>query len=154
MSNHNNDWAMDAIIYQIFPDRFFNGDKRNDPEGVESWGNPPTTNNYFGGDLQGIVDKLGYLNDLGVNCLYLNPIFKASTNHRYDTIDYYQIDPILGDHNVFKDMVNKLHDQHMKIILDGVFNHCGKGFWAFEDLRKNEEKSKYKDWFKDRKSVV
>jgi len=147
MSNHDNNWAMDAIIYQIFPDRFFNGDKRNDPESVESWGNPPTTNNYFGGDLQGIINKLDYLDELGVNCLYLNPIFKAGTNHRYDTIDYYQIDPFLGDPDVFRELISKMHEKKMRIILDGVFNHCGKGFWAFEDLRKNEEKSKYKDWF-------
>ena len=83
------DWVPDAVFYQIFPDRFFNGDSSNDPPGTEAWGGMPTRENFFGGDLLGITQKLDYIRDLGCNALYLNPIFKAKTNHKYDTYDYF-----------------------------------------------------------------
>ena len=140
-------WVKDAIFYQIFPERFFNGDPSNDPKHVEPWGNLPSRTNFFGGDLQGILDKLDYLQDLGVNALYLNPIFKAHTNHKYDTTDYLQIDPAFGTNALFIDFVGELHRRGMRIVLDGVFNHSGDGFWAFEDLVAKGEKSKYKDWY-------
>lgn len=140
-------WFQDAIVYQIFPDRFFNGDRTNDPEDIVAWQVKPTNNNFYGGDLQGILDKLDYLSDLGINTIYLNPIFQAITNHRYDTIDYYQIDHALGNNDFFLEFVNKLHQHNIRIILDGVFNHCGSNHPFFIDAIRNGRKSSYADWF-------
>lgn len=140
-------WVVDAVFYQIFPDRFCNGDPSNDPAGVEPWGALPTRSNWLGGDLQGIIARLGYLQDLGINALYLNPVFRARTNHRYDTCDYFQVDPILGSNAVLKALVAEAHRRSMRVILDGVFNHCGDGFWAFEDLVARGPASPYADWF-------
>jgi glycosidase len=140
-------WLKDAIFYQIFPDRFYNGDRSNDPTVCEPWGNVPTPANFFGGDLAGIALKLDHLKKLKVNALYLTPIFKAETNHKYDTADYLTVDPAFGTNDEFKGLVDKLHDDQIKIILDGVFNHTGSGFSHFRDLVKNGEKSQYKDWY-------
>ena len=141
------DWVYDSIFYQIFPDRFNNGDASNDPPRIEPWGNPPTRDNFFGGDLKGIIFKLDYLQNLGVNALYLTPIFKAYSNHKYDTTDYFKIDPSFGDIGILKDLVHEMHNRRMHIILDGVFNHCGEKFWAFEDIKEFGNDSIYKDWF-------
>lgn len=141
------EWVYDTVFYQIFPDRFCNGDPANDPNMVSRWGDAPTRENYFGGDLKGIVDRLDYLQNLGINGLYLNPIFKAQTNHRYDTSDYYQIDPALGDLNDFKELVAQIHSRNMRIILDGVFNHCGIGFAPFADVMEKGNQSAYANWF-------
>jgi glycosidase len=88
------DWISDSIFYQIFPDRFENGDKDNDPTNVQPWGAKPTIRGFQGGDLRGVINRFDYLQDLGINSIYLNPIFQATSNHRYNTTDYYQIDPI------------------------------------------------------------
>jgi len=141
------DWVPDAIFYQIFPDRFHNGDPSHDPPGTEPWRNLPTRKNFFGGDLKGILEKLDYLQDLGVNALYLTPIFRARTNHRYDTCDYFEVDPAFGSNDLLKELVHELHRRDMRIILDGVFNHCGDGFWAFEDVKARGAASPYADWF-------
>lgn len=141
------EWVTEAVVYQIFPDRFCNGEVANDPSDVTTWGELPTRENFFGGDLKGITSKLDYLQNLGVNALYLNPIFKALTNHRYDTSDYYQIDPALGDLNAFKELVAQVHSRNMYIILDGVFNHCGIGFAPFVDVMEKGGKSVYASWF-------
>lgn len=141
------EWVADAIFYQIFPDRFNNGDPENDPPGKAAWGDLPTRENYFGGDLQGILSRLDYLQSLGVNALYLNPIFYARTNHRYDTCDYFRVDPLLGDLSRLKELVNSLHQRGMRVIFDGVFNHCGDGFAPFQDVMKNGPSSDYADWF-------
>jgi glycosidase len=140
-------WLSEAIFYQIFPERFDNGDPSNDPPGVQRWGQPPTNNNFFGGDLQGILNRIPYLHDLGINAIYLTPIFKARTNHRYDTCDYLEIDPCVGDLALFRKLVETAHASGIRIVLDAVFNHCGDGFWAFEDLRRNGAASAYRDWF-------
>jgi cyclomaltodextrinase len=140
-------WVADAVFYQIFPDRFFNGDLNNDPPRVAAWGDIPTRENFFGGDLRGIILKLDDLRDLGINALYLNPIFQALTNHRYDTCDYYQVDPLLGDMETLKELVRQVHQRQMHIIFDGVFNHCGNGFSPFQDVLKNGPDSPYADWF-------
>lgn len=140
-------WVRDAVFYQIFPDRFANGDPSNDPANVQPWGSPPALRGFQGGDLQGIIQHFDYLLELGVNALYLNPIFLAASNHRYDTIDYYQIDPRVGGLEDFKTLLDLAHGNGMRVILDGVFNHCGRGFFAFQDLLENEEHSEYKDWF-------
>jgi cyclomaltodextrinase len=140
-------WVQDSIFYHIFPDRFANGDTSNDPPNVQKWGTPPTIWGFQGGDLRGILQHLDYLLDLGVNALYLNPIFLASSNHRYNTSDYFQIDPALGTQSDFHALVDALHKNNMRIILDGVFNHCGRGFFAFTDVLENNDRSAYKDWF-------
>ncbi len=111
------------------------------------WDSPPTRDNFFGGDLAGIRSRLDYLQDLGVTGLYLTPIFRAGTNHRYDTHDYLQIDPALGGLEDFQGLVADLHKRGMRLLLDAVFNHCGDGFWAFEDVRQRGPDSPYADWF-------
>ena len=140
-------WVQDAIFYHIFPDRFANGDTSNDPPNVQKWGTPPTIWGFQGGDLRGILQHLDYLLDLGVNAIYINPIFLASSNHHYNTSDYFQIDPRLGTLSDFHALVDAVHTNNMRIILDGVFNHCGRGFFAFTDVLENNERSAYKDWF-------
>ncbi len=141
------EWVQDAVFYQIFPDRFANGDPSNDPPNVQPWGSPPTIHDFQGGDLKGILLKFDYLLDLGVNALYLNPIFRATSNHRYNTTDYYAIDPKLGDFADFKALLKLAHRKGMRVVLDGVFNHCGRGFFAFQDLLENESHSAYRNWF-------
>lgn len=140
-------WVQDAVFYQIFPDRFANGDVNNDPSNLQPWGSPPSTWGFQGGDLRGIITKFDYLLDLGVNALYLNPIFLSPSNHRYNTSDYYQIDPRLGDISDFKALLEIAHANQVRVILDGVFNHCSRGFFAFTDLLENQANSPYKDWF-------
>lgn len=137
----------DAIFYQIFPDRFSNGDKSNDPPNVQAWGAPPTQYGFQGGDLRGITQHLDYLDDLGVNAIYLNPIFLSPSNHRFNTSDYYNIDPRLGSLKDFQIFVDKAHAHKIRIVLDGVFNHCSRGFFAFADVLENGLHSSYVDWF-------
>jgi cyclomaltodextrinase len=141
------DWVPDAAFYQIFPERFHNGDPRNDPAGTVAWGGMPDRENFFGGDLAGIVEKLDYIAGMGFNALYLNPIFRAGTNHKYDTHDYFAIDPAFGDDAAFDRLVREAHAREMRVVLDGVFNHCGLGFEPFQDLLRKGEGSRYRDWF-------
>jgi len=141
------EWVKEGIVYQIFPERFFNGDKTNDPVKVEKWGGKPKTDNFFGGDLAGVREKLPYLADLGINVIYFTPLFASPSNHKYDTTDYYQIDPHFGDLETLKRLVNEAHRLGIKIILDAVFNHAGYQFFAFQDVLEKGENSVYKDWF-------
>jgi cyclomaltodextrinase / maltogenic alpha-amylase / neopullulanase len=141
------EWISDAIFYQIFPDRFANGDPGNDPANVQPWGAPPTRHGFQGGDLRGITQKMDYLLDLGINALYLNPIFLSPSNHRYDTVDYLRIDPKLGDLEDFHALIETAHRNNIRVILDGVFNHCGRGFFAFSDILENEAESPYTGWY-------
>lgn len=141
------EWAKEGIVYQIFPERFKNGNKQNDPSNVEAWGGKPKYHNFFGGDLDGIIEELPYLEELGINVIYLTPVFESPSNHKYDTIDYYKIDPHFGDIETLKKLVKESHQRGIRIILDAVFNHSGAQFFAFQDVIKNGEKSKYKDWF-------
>jgi glycosidase len=140
-------WVPGAVFYQVFPERFCNGDPANDPPGVRPWDELPTRENFFGGDLAGVIQKLDYLQDTGVSALYLTPIFRARTNHKYDTADYCQVDPAFGTNADLKRLVSECHRRGMRIILDGVFNHCGIEFFAFQDLRQNGAASPYADWF-------
>ena len=144
------DWAKTAVMYQIFPDRFCMGDAEKVRAGIEyhrdkgraeielheSWEEQPVyeakpgqkyymPSDIFGGDLEGIRQRLPYLKELGVTLIYLNPIFEASSNHRYNTGDYLKIDPILGDGTAFRRLVKEAKDSGMRIILDGVFSHTG-----------------------------
>lgn len=140
-------WVYDSIFYQIFPDRFLNGDPANDPPNKQQWGTMPDIVHFQGGDLAGIQKKLDYLYDLGINAIYLNPIFLSPSTHRYNTVDYYAIDPKLGSMSDFKSLLAAAHQKGMRIILDGVFNHCGRGFFAFNDILENEGDSPYLNWF-------
>lgn len=141
------DWVQDAVFYQVFPERFSNGNARNDPPGTESWGGRPTRTSFFGGDLEGVIQKLDYLEDLGVTALYLTPVFTAPSNHKYDTEDYLAVDPGFGGTASLKTLVEALHRRGMRILLDGVFNHVGSQFWAFRDVVANGAGSRYRDWF-------
>lgn len=143
------DWVKETVWYQIFPERFKNGDPTNDPTDVLPWGSKehPGQDDFYGGDLQGIIDKLDYLNDLGINGLYLTPIFEAKTNHKYDTTDYKEIDEMFGDKETLKTLVKEAHKRGMRIMLDAVFNHIGYHSKQWQDVLKNQEKSKYKNWF-------
>jgi cyclomaltodextrinase len=140
-------WVQDAIFYQIFPDRFANGDPSLNPPNVQKWGAQPTPWGFQGGDLRGILQHFDYLLDLGVTALYLNPIFQSSSTHRYNTSDYFKIDPKLGTLDDFHALVDSVHHNNMRLILDGVFNHCGRGFFAFADVLENGDRSPYQDWF-------
>ncbi len=140
-------WVQDAIFYQIFPDRFANSDPTNDPPNVAPWGSPPHVSKFQGGDLRGIIQHFDYLLDLGINAIYLNPIFQSTSTHRYNTTDYYKIDPRLGGMHDFQALLEIAHRNNVHIILDGVFNHCGRGFFAFNDVLENGEYSPYQDWF-------
>ncbi|MDP4096016.1 alpha-glycosidase [Paenibacillus sp. P96] len=140
-------WVKDAVFYQIFPERFANGDPSNDPKGVEPWGGEPRRDNFFGGDLQGVIDHLDYLHELGITGIYFTPVFLATTNHKYDTEDYMKVDPHFGDMNTLKRLVKECHNRGISVLFDAVFNHSGRTFAPFVDLLKNGEKSKYKDWF-------
>ncbi|WEV51034.1 glycoside hydrolase family 13 protein [Lactobacillus sp. ESL0731] len=143
------DWVKDTVWYQIFPERFANGDKSNDPQGTKPWNSSdhPGRDDYYGGDLQGILDKLDYLQELGINGLYLCPVFKASSNHKYDTIDYLQIDPDFGDKDLFAKVVNEAHRRGIRVMLDAVFNHLGSQSMQWQDVVKNGAKSRFADWF-------
>jgi glycosidase len=140
-------WVQDSIFYQIFPDRFSNGDKSNDPPNLQKWGAKPNIWDFQGGDLRGIIRRFDYLMELGINAIYLNPIFHASSSHRYNTNDYYKIDLRLGDMSDFNALLDIAHRNNVRVVLDGVFNHCGRGFFAFNDVLENGERSSYKDWF-------
>ena len=199
-------WAQKAVWYQIFVERFNNGDKANDPKPEnmdvpfmnihtpKGWEVSAWTSDWFkkekwetnsgqsfnsllqyrryGGDLQGVLDKLDYLHDLGVTALFMNPLNDASSLHKYDARNYHHIDvnfgpdPI-GDNKLiasekpndpstwnwtsadklFLKLVEEAHKRGMKIIMDYSWNHTGTNFWAFEDLVKNQKKSAFKDWY-------
>ncbi len=198
-------WAKKAVWYQIFPERFRNGDRTNDPtlddmKGAwpyvrpANWQIHPWTSDWYklqpweketgqgfywnaglrryGGDLQGMLDKLDYLQNLGINAIYLNPIFESPSLHKYDASMYHHIDNNFGPNpnrdteiwnqedpgnpstwkwttadSLFLQLIKECHNRNIKIIIDGVFNHVGTTFWAFQDLLKKQEKSMYKDWF-------
>lgn len=205
-------WAADAVWYQIFPERFRNGDQRNDPtrDSLEDpksvsdkWRITPWTSDWYardeweteqdkpggkqggepdfyrhgvfnrryGGDLQGVIEKLDYLADLGVNALYLNPVFAARSLHKYDASTFHHIDPHFGPDpagdaammakesrdpatwqwtaadKLFLELVKQAHARRMHVIIDGVFNHSGRDFFAFKDLREKQAASQFKDWF-------
>lgn len=164
------DWLKGGVIYQIFPDRFnSSGEKKNnvptdrilrtDREGEPYWipdeQGRVRNNDYFGGDLKGIEEKLPYLKSLGVTCIYLNPVFEAQSNHRYDTADYEKIDSLLGNQEDFETLCKKAEKQGIKIILDGVFSHTGNdsryfnqyGRYGNEGAYQSKE-SPYYGWYK------
>lgn len=162
------EWLSGGVIYQIFPDRFCRAEKdkciEQDKILRSDWGATPVyrpneqgkvmNNDFFGGDLQGIISKIPYLKELGVTAIYLNPIFKAFSNHRYDTGDYMTIDPILGTEKDLVELIDKAKNNGIKIILDGVFNHTGDDSLYFNKYGKYDsvgayqsKNSPYVDWF-------
>ena len=140
-------WARDAIFYQIFPDRFAQSARVAKPSNLEPWDSPPSPYGFKGGDLLGVVEHLDYLQDLGVNALYFNPIFQSAANHRYHTHDYYQVDPILGGNAALRTLLDEAHRRDMRVMLDGVFNHASRGFFQFNHIVENGPASPYVDWF-------
>ncbi|MCL2106350.1 MAG: glycoside hydrolase family 13 protein [Oscillospiraceae bacterium] len=163
-------WVPGGVLYQIFPDRFHaSGQKARhavpaDRKLRSDWGGEPqwqpdergaiTRYDFFGGDLAGIGQKLDYLVSLGVTCLYLNPIFEAHSNHRYDTADYLKIDPLLGDENDFSALCEAAHERGLRVILDGVFSHTGADSVYFNRAGRypgpgafQSEESPYRDWY-------
>ncbi len=168
-------WVSQSIIYQIFPDRFYNGNPENDVLALKSdefhynqlwaqnklwakegpslanWNAPISSQHcchqYFGGDLAGIIEKLDYLKELGVTALYLNPIFDSGSAHGYDTHDYMKVSPRFGTEEDLQELLNEAHKRRMRVILDFVPNHTGLGFWVFQDVVKNGEDSPYWDWY-------
>lgn len=197
------EWAKGAVWYQIFPERFRNGNPNNDPIKERVLGNLASDNidwqvhpwasdwyklqiwekargvdfytlvfdRRYGGDLIGVIEKLDYLKDLGIDAIYFNPIFEAPSLHKYDATTYHHVDNNFGldrdgdwvaiqseredttkwtftqADEVFLDLIKEAHDKGIKVIIDGVFNHCGRTFWAFQDVIKNQQNSKYKNWF-------
>jgi len=186
------DWVKEAVFYQIFPDRFYNGNKANDPEYIETYKNKTEpyenvvpdwyqgikesehhyiypakfTDNIreinpksgwhvlFGGDFQGIMKKIDYLNQLGINVVYLNPVFEATSNHKYNTSGYEFIednfavkDNQTASNELFVNLIGELNNNGIKVVLDGVFNHTGYEHYAFQDVIKNGKDSKYWDWY-------
>lgn len=141
------DWVYDTVVYNIFPDSFATGHRYITKKSTQCVFNGNVTTGKNGGTINGIIENLDYLIDLGINCIYLNPIFVAGEYHKYDLLDYFHIDPCFGTDEDFGKLVTKCHENHIKVIIDGVFNHCGWNFFAFDDVVKNGENSKYKDWF-------
>jgi cyclomaltodextrinase len=140
-------WVKDAVFYQIFPERFANGDTSNDPDSVELWGGAPTPKNYYGGDLQGVLDHLDYLKTLGITAIYFNPLFQADTNHKYDTSDYLKVDAHFGSNELLKELVAECHNRGIRVLLDAVFNHCGHSFPPFLDVLEKGQSSPFANWF-------
>lgn len=147
-------WARGAMIYQIFPERFASGDPSGTPPDAAAWGSPPQARQFQGGDLRGITQQADYLAELGVDAVFLNPIFKSPSNHRYDTIDYYQVDPILGGNAALRELVEELHRRGMRLILDASFNHCHPDCFAFTDVVERGPESEYWTWFDIREHPI
>ena len=141
------DWVKDAVIYQIFPDRFAQSEHLSKPGNLEPWNAPPTVYGFKGGDLVGVIEKLDYLQDLGITAIYFNPIFQSASNHRYHTHDYFKVDPLLGGDQAFTNLLAEAHRRNIHIILDGVFNHASRGFFQFNHLLECGSSSPYIDWF-------
>ncbi|MBK8029020.1 MAG: alpha-glucosidase C-terminal domain-containing protein [Chloroflexi bacterium] len=160
------DWTQGMVIYQIFPDRFANGDPSTDHlmKGVyghephfHQWGDrpehPPLGRDFYGGDLRGVIQKLDYIAELGIDTIYFTPIFDAPTNHRYDAIDYFKIDPMLGTLDDFRELLSEAHGRDLKIVLDAVFNHCSSDSLYFDITDKfgggayASKQSPYYRWF-------
>jgi len=139
------EWCKGTVWYQIFPDRF----SKDSPGADERWETGQLTDKdlFSGGTLKGITKKIPYLKQLGVSGIYLNPIFSAASIHRYDTIDYYTIDPRLGTEEDFVRFCDLCHENGLRIMLDGVFNHCASSAPQFEDVCRLGRDSKYYDWF-------
>ena len=141
------DWVKNAIFYQIFPDRFAKSDTVLKPGNFEAWDSEPTVDGFKGGDLVGVMEHLDYLQDLGINAIYFNPVFQSASNHRYHTHDYFHVDPLLGGNEGFKQLLKAAHRRGMHVVIDGVFNHASRGFYPFNHILETEGSSPYINWF-------
>jgi len=141
------DWVRDAVVYNIFPDSFADGRRSISKTGKnEKYGSASSVTSQ-GGTIAGISENLDYIKALGMNCLYLNPVFAACSYHKYDTLDYFHIDPCFGTDDDFKNLVQKAHEMGIRVIVDGVFNHVGASHPFFKDVLKKGKESEYFDWF-------
>ena len=143
----NVSWLNNAVFYQIFVDRFAKGSKKDESYINASWGEIPTPKSFYGGDLDGICEHLDYIKGLGVTALYLNPIFKSPSNHKYDIVDYYEIDEMFGGEEAFRRLVKACHEKGIRVMLDAVFNHVSEGFYPFGQVLSAGKESEYFDWF-------
>ncbi len=142
------EWVNSTVWYQIFPDRFKRGEIDENVPGLCQWDNEnPEKNSWYGGDIRGIINGLDYLEGLGINGIYLTPIFKAASVHKYDTIDYFEIDPAFGTKEDFRELVSEAHEKGIKIMLDGVFNHTSHLHPMWQDVLRKQEQSEYNDWY-------
>lgn len=142
-------WAQDTIWYQIYPERFHHSEDGTKPDHMLEWNSQALVSNdmVFGGNLQGVVDQLDYLEDLGVTGIYFTPIFESPSTHKYDTSNYFKIDPVFGDDETLKTLVKSAHERNIKVMLDGVFNHCGYRHPFWQDVLKHGSKSRYYSCF-------
>jgi glycosidase len=149
-------WVRDTVWYQVFPERFCNGDVSNDfapPKGIPVWTTPVESverpnDHWWGGDLQGVIDKLPYLQEIGVTGIYLNPVFDGRNTHLYATDDYLKVAGFLGSNDTLKRLVSEAHRRGMRVMLDGVFNHTSIWFHAFQSLLKDQQASPYAAWYR------
>jgi cyclomaltodextrinase / maltogenic alpha-amylase / neopullulanase len=141
------EWSQGRVFYQIFPERFENGDRTNDPPGTVAWNSTPQYYNWFGGDLEGILKRADHLEKLGVGGIYMTPVFTGPSNHGYETTDYLDIASHFGTREKFRELVLDLDRRGIKTVLDGVFNHSSRDFFAFKDVVQREKASPYVDWF-------
>lgn len=141
------DWARGAVFYQIFPDRFARGKVAHRQGPTAPWDSRPTSKTFLGGDLDGIVERLDHITALGADALYLTPIFTAPSNHKYDTADFFNVDPDLGGNEALRRLVAALHERGMGLVLDGVFNHVGATWPPFVDVLWRGDRSPYASWF-------
>lgn len=141
-------WMKTATFYQIFVDRFHQGDKEKDNSYINlKWGDIPTPKSFAGGDIKGIIEKLDYIEELGCNTIYLTPVFRSISNHKYDISDYYNVDNQFGTNEDLKRLVQLAHEKDMRVVLDAVFNHCSDEISQFQDVLQKGKKSEYFDWF-------
>ena len=141
------DWFFGGVMYQIFPEKFKNSSPKLNPENVLDWGTKPTRLGFQGGDLYGVIEELDYIKKLGVNIIYLNPIFLSGSVHKYDTWDHFKVDDNFGGDEALTLLIESAHAMNMKVILDCSLNHVHPRHFAFQDLIQNGPDSKYKDWF-------
>ncbi|MBR1674097.1 MAG: alpha amylase N-terminal ig-like domain-containing protein [Eubacterium sp.] len=143
------DWVNDTVWYQIFPERFCNGDSSNDNPGTKPWKCEKIHghNDYYGGDLQGIIDRFDHIKNLGITGIYLNPVFEAESNHKYNTTNYKKVDPHFGTNEKLRELVDLAHKNGVRVMLDAVFNHTGTDISMWQDILTNGKMSKYKDWY-------
>ncbi len=137
------EWAKNKVVYQIFPARF----ATDQPVAKDLWYQTPLRREDLKGNLRGIIDRLDHLQELGVDVLYMTPVFQSDSVHKYNTDDYYKIDPSFGTKEDLRELVEKAHGRGMRVILDAVFNHSSKQFFAFADIAEKEERSAYLDWY-------
>lgn len=142
------DWMRSAVFYQIFVERFRQGNEKKDTSYINmKWDEKPTPKSFAGGDLAGIIEKMDYLKELGINALYLTPVFRSISNHKYDIIDYFMVDPQFGTKEELRQLVKLAHENGIRVVLDAVFNHCSMEMQQFQDVLEKGRESRFYDWF-------